>query len=52
MTFRTLDIDIATETPDASAPMSSSPARATRSRRRASIMSHRSVGSRVIGFGF
>lgn len=52
MTFRTLDIDTTNETLDVTAPLSSSPARATRSRRRASIMSHRSVGSRVVGLGF
>jgi hypothetical protein len=51
MTFRTLDIDTATETPDVTA-LSSSPARATRSRRHASVMNHRSIGSRVVGFGF
>lgn len=52
MTFRTLDIDTTNETLDVTTPLSSAPVRATRSRRRASIMSHRSVGSRVIGFGF
>ncbi|RKQ69171.1 hypothetical protein DES40_1958 [Litorimonas taeanensis] len=51
MTFRTLDIDTAIETPDVTA-MSSSPARTTRSRRHASVMSRRSYGCRVVGFGF
>ena len=52
MTFRTLDIDTANETPDAAMALSSSPARHTRSRRYASIMSRRNVGSRIVGFGF
>lgn len=52
MTFRTLDIDTANESADAAMALSSTPARNSRSRRRASIMSHRNVGSRVVGFGF
>lgn len=52
MTFRTLDIDTANETPDAAMALSSAPARHSRSRRHASVMSHRNIGSRVVGFGF
>tara|TARA_R110002020_G_scaffold454553_2_gene670366 strand:- start:257 stop:490 length:234 start_codon:yes stop_codon:yes gene_type:complete len=52
MTFRTLDIDTASESPDAAMAMSSAPARNSRSRRHGAVMSHRNIGSRVVGFGF
>ncbi|WP_416876915.1 hypothetical protein [Litorimonas sp.] len=52
MTFRTLDIDTASESPDAAMAMSSAPARNSRSRRYSAVMSHRNIGSRVVGFGF
>ncbi|CAM3727821.1 hypothetical protein [Litorimonas haliclonae] len=52
MTFRTLDIDTASESPDAATAMSSAPARSSRSRRYNAVMSHRNVGSRLVGLGF
>jgi len=52
MTFRTLDIDTATEFSDSAMAMSSAPARHCRSRRHGALMRHRNIGSRVSGFGF
>ena len=50
MTFRTIDID--TNTLGATDVLPSSPARRSRSRRRASVMSTSRVGARIAGFGF
>jgi len=44
MTFRTFDIDAGTA---ATCAETSTPARRTRSRRHASLMSHRTSGSRI-----
>ena len=53
MTYRTFDIDGGVETGSAiPAFESSSPARHTRSRRHSALLSRRSSGARIAGFGF
>ena len=53
MTYRTFDIDAGTETGSATpAFATSNPARHSRSRRHSALMSRRSSGARIAGFGF
>ncbi|MEP3888904.1 MAG: hypothetical protein ABJN69_00475 [Hellea sp.] len=53
MTYRTFDIDAGIETGSATSVIeTSNPARRSRSRRNSSLMSHRSCGARIAGFGF
>ncbi|WP_154813765.1 hypothetical protein [Hellea balneolensis] len=53
MTYRTFDIDSGIETGSATPAFeTSNPARHSRSRRHSSLMSRRTSGARIAGFGF
>ena len=53
MTYRTFDIDSGAETGSATPAFeTSNPARHSRSRRHSALMSRRTSGARIAGFGF
>jgi len=53
MTYRTFDIDAGIETGSATPAFeTSNPARRSRSRRHSALMSRRTSGARIAGFGF